>query len=98
MIRIAMGLLIVTVVACQWEPACASCVGAKAKNGWCESCKVGYKPDGSTTQCRTCHAGATGKAVWCDGCKKGYVAGKSMTCQGCFAQANGGPKCPTCKP
>jgi hypothetical protein len=74
---------------------CTGCVDAKAKNGWCDHCKVGYKPDGTTTKCQSCHTGITGQTVWCDGCKKGYINGKATKCQGCVAQAKGGPKCAT---
>lgn len=74
---------------------CSSCADAKAKNGWCDRCSMGFNPDGTTTRCKMCHAGANGQTVWCDGCKKGYVNGKSSSCKGCVDAAKSGGNCPT---
>jgi hypothetical protein len=95
----ALGGLLAVVASCQSTAGgaqkCEGCDKAKAANGWCDHCKMGFKPDGTTTKCKMCHSGATGQAVWCDGCKKGYAGGKATTCKGCFEQAKGGPKCAT---
>jgi len=95
-----LGLFLGVAVSCSSTSStaqkCDGCVAAKASNGWCDHCSIGYKPDGATTKCKSCHAGATGQTVWCVGCKKGYINGKASKCEGCVAQAKGGPKCPSC--
>lgn len=92
----AISFHLVSCQSAQPTQQCQSCTDSKAKNGWCDGCKVGFKPDGTTTKCKMCHTGITGKNVWCDGCNKGYVNGKGVKCKGCFTQSTGGTKCPTC--
>lgn len=74
---------------------CKGCAMAKADNGWCPSCNVGFK-DGEKVKCKSCHAAATGKGGWCDSCNKGYVNGKPAACKGCAMAAATGGTCPTC--
>lgn len=95
------GALAIVVTSCRSNGStadqCQGCAEAKAKNGWCDGCNQGFKPDGTTTKCKTCHAGANGQTVWCEGCKKGYVNGKTTPCKNCVNAAKFNHQCPDCK-
>lgn len=65
---------------------CASCADAKAADGWCADCNVGFV-DGAKVKCQGCHTQKTGGAV-CEACSM------PATCAGC--ETSGG-KCEGCQ-
>lgn len=47
-------------------------------------------------QCAGCEKMKASGQGWCDHCNKGMVAGKPVSCKGCYVAKTGGPACPSC--
>ncbi|MBI2923849.1 MAG: heavy-metal-associated domain-containing protein [Planctomycetes bacterium] len=76
---------------------CPSCTVAKEKDGWCDSCKVGYI-GGEAVKCRSCFDLRTsGKSGWCEGCKVGHAKGLKTSCKSCLAAIDSDGWCDDCK-